>query len=287
MQKTSDRSLVAGGAWRQPSVYPTQPNVVVRCARAVVALLPLVAIATGCVTNPVTGRSSLNYFSADQDVQLGSEAFAEIKADPRIVKSGPQKAMVERCVQRLIAAIPAGQDPGYAWEVVVIDDDATVNAFALPGGKMAVYTGILPICQDETGLAVVMGHEIGHVTARHGTSRVSSQMSVSAPAALISSWLGGDPEATNYLLGIVADLGLKAYGRGDESDADHTGLIYMARAGYDPREATAFWGRMAQLGGGGPPEFLSTHPSHETRVERLTELMPEALAIYQGGSTAP
>jgi len=249
----------------------------------------LVALAlTGCATNPVTGRSSLNVFTPEQDVQLGSEAFAEIKAEASLVRSGPEKAMVERCMQRLVAAIPPDQDPGYAWEVVLIDEDETVNAFALPGGKMAVYTGILPICQTETGLAVVMGHEIGHVVARHGTSRVTASYGVQLASDLVGAWLGGDPQATAELTGAALNLSvLMPFGRGDESDADHTGLIYMARAGYDPREATAFWSRMAQLGGAAPPEFLSTHPSHETRIERLGELMDEAVAIYEGRASAP
>lgn len=273
------------------AVYPSRRGrAACGSGAAVAATLALAlgpAVSTGCVTNPVTGRSSLNVFSTQDDMKLGADAFAEIKADPRVVRSGPEKALVERCMQRLVASIPAEQDPGYPWEIVLIEDDATVNAFALPGGKMAVYTGILPICQDETGLAVVMGHEIGHVIARHGTSRLTSSLGAQTATGLLDGYLGGNAQAATELTNAVLGLGLLAYGRGDESDADHTGLVYMARAGYDPRESTAFWSRMAQLGGGAPPEFLSTHPSHETRVERLTALMPEAVAIYEGRASAP
>jgi predicted Zn-dependent protease len=242
----------------------------------------LALVLAACHTTPVTGRSSFNLFSTADDVQLGREAYGQVLSEARVVASGRDRDMVARVMQRLVAV---ADDAGYAWEVNLLADDATVNAFALPGGKMAVYTGILPVCQSETGLAVVMGHEIGHVVARHGTAR----MTTAAGANLLLSLLDlGDYAQLGQ---IALDLALRPYGRTQESEADEIGLIYMARAGYDPREAIAFWERMdAQSGGGGPPEFLSTHPSHETRVQRLTEKLPEALGAWRaagGGGGSP
>lgn len=216
------------------------------------------------------------------DAQLGDEAFRDIVNQSRLVTEGRDKRMVDRVMGRIVAV---ADDPGFTWEVVLIDDQQTANAFALPGGKMAVYTGILPITQDETGLAVVMGHEIGHVVARHGTQRMTQALGFEYAVQLATQAL----DAQDY-----SDLGRQfldvAFGlpfsRGHESEADHIGLVYMARAGYDPREAVAFWERMAAGTGDGGLEFLSTHPSHETRIADLKALMPDALAewqAYKGG----
>jgi len=164
---------------------------------------------------------------------------------------------------------------GFAYDVKLLQDDETVNAWCLPCGKMAVYTGILPVCQDEVGLAVVMGHEIGHAIARHGTQRMSTD-------SLAQSALGLLGEQNYQQLGAMAYEMLFSlpYGRKHELEADHIGLILMARAGYDPRKAIDFWQRMEALGGSSGPEWLSTHPSHGTRIEELNNLMPEAMAIY-------
>lgn len=245
---------------------------------ALVATLVL-GLGTGCQTTPVTGTRSFNLFSPQEDVELGREAYGQILAGQRIVTSGPELRMVERVCKRLVAV---SDDPGYEWEVTLIDDDSVVNAFALPGGKMAVYTGILPVCGSEAGLAVVMGHEIGHVVAQHGTQRMSRSMGAEAMLQFVN--LGDYQGLAEAGYSLLVEL---PYGRGDESESDHIGLIYMARAGYDPREAPRFWQRMASGSGGGPPEFLSTHPSHETRVADLQELMPEALAVYQRSQKAP
>jgi predicted Zn-dependent protease len=148
---------------------------------------------------------------------------------------------------------------------------------------MAVYTGILPVCKGETGLAVVMGHEIGHVVARHGTERMTLALGSSAALSLVN--LGDYAQLGQLALEYTLN---RPFGRDQESEADEIGLIYMARAGYDPREAIAFWERMESLGSGGAPEFLSTHPSHETRVKRLTAKLPEALEVWRaaGGGGA-
>ena len=233
-----------------------------------------------CQTTPVTGRSSLNLFSTQDDIQLGRQAFAQVLDSQPIVGSGREREMVERAMTRLTAV---SDDPGFEWQVELIDDDQTVNAFALPGGKMAVYTGILPVCQTETGLAVVMGHEIGHVVARHGTERISLTMPLDTLMQLVD--LGDYTSIASTSLDVLLNL---PFGRKQESEADEIGLVYMARAGYDPREAIAFWERMESLSqGGGPPEFLSTHPSHETRVERLKAKLPEALEIWKQSAGSP
>jgi predicted Zn-dependent protease len=183
-------------------------------------------------------------------------------------------------VGRLVAV---ADDPGaFEWEAKLVKDDATANAWCLPGGKMAVYTGILPYTQDDTGLAVVMAHEIGHAVARHGAERMTHSLGVESMLALA----GG--EGWSQYLGTAANLLVfMPWGRKQELEADHIGLIYMARAGYDPREAELFWQRMSEGKGGGPPEFLSTHPSDETRIKQIRDLLPEALEEYRAPGARP
>ena len=250
--------------------------------RSTVTLLfaaTLACLSVGCQSTPVTGRKALNFFSPQDDVALGREAYAQILEGADIVRSGRDFDMVNRCMQRLVAV---ADDPGFEWEVTLIRDDATANAFALPGGKMAVYTGILPICQSEAGLAVVMGHEIGHVVAQHGTERMSRSMPLEVALGMIDAG-----EYAQLAAGGIDLLLNRPHGRSQESESDHIGLIYMARAGYDPREAVAFWQRMNDLSSGAPPEFLSTHPSHERRIQDLQDLMPQALAELEGTGAAP
>lgn len=238
-----------------------------------------------CVTTPVTGKNAFLPIPVSQDLALGAEAYQQVLAQEKPIQSGREKEMVERVMQRLVAV---ADDQGYAWEVTLLDAPDTVNAFALPGGKMAVYTGILAVCKDETGdvengLAVVMGHEIGHVVARHGMQRMTQQMGLELVTSIFDA--GRYQELVGPLVSVAIQL---PFGRAHESEADHIGLVYMARAGYDPRAAPAFWERMSALGGSQTPEFLSTHPSHETRVAQLQELMPKALKEYeQARSTTP
>jgi predicted Zn-dependent protease len=239
------------------------------------ALLALLGSATACVTTPVTGRQALNGFSIDQDKSFGAEAYAEVLSTSKLKDGGPEYAMTKRCTDRLIAV---ADDPGFDWEVHVIDDPATVNAWCMPGGKMAVYTGILPVTADETGLAVVMAHEIGHAVARHGTERLTLEMGPSIAIQL----LGGENQALwataqQYILSMP-------WGRKQELEADRIGLIYMARAGYDPRKAVEFWQRMSEQSQGAPPVLLSTHPADSTRIAQLQELLPEAMQIWQASA---
>lgn len=254
-----------------------------RRATAWLAPLALVSLAA-CSSVAVTGRKQFNAFSVDQDKQLGAQAYAEIIGQSKVKDTGAEFAQVKRVTDRLIAV---ADDPGFEWEVHVIDDPATVNAWCMPGGKMAVYTGILPVTGDDTGLAVVMAHEIGHAIARHGTERMSTQ-GLSDVGMQIVGAVSETAAQYQELIGQAANLiAFMPWGRKHELEADHIGLIYMAKAGYDPRIAVDFWKRMAAQGGGAPPEFLSTHPSDETRIAQIEKLLPEALAEYQQASRGP
>ena len=248
---------------------------------AVVAGMTLVA----CQTVPITGRSQLQFLGERQELQMGLTAYQDtlkkekISGDPRL------NDQVLR-VGRRIAEATGKAD--YQWEFKVVDNDKMVNAFCLPGGKVAVYTGILPIARDDAGLATVMGHEIAHAIARHGGERLSQQLAVEGLVAAAAIGLAerDSNRATLYagLLGAGATVGvLLPYSRLQESEADRLGLIYMAKAGYDPRTAVDFWRRMAEAGKGRgkPPEFLSTHPADETRIRQIENWLPEALSYYK------
>jgi predicted Zn-dependent protease len=243
-------------------------------------LLPLAALVAACVTVPITGRQAFIPFTVEEDTPLGAEAYAEILSTEQEVTSGPQVKLVNDVMNRLVAA-SAEFDPGFEWQVKLLKADDVPNAFCLPGGKMAVYTGILPITQDEAGLAVVMGHEIGHALARHGAERMGQQL---VQAGIVESVNLVRPDWGQYAEAglLAADLLVtRPWGRDQELEADHIGLILMARAGYDPRNATSFWQRMSALGGGDTPQWLSTHPSNATRIAQLDARMPEAMAIFE------
>lgn len=232
------------------------------------ALLTLALAATSCQ----------NVFSLADDKRLGAEAYVLLLEQETLASPGPTTAMVEGVKARLVAAARI-EDPQVAnafdWEVKVIQNDEVVNAFCLPGGKMAVYTGILPVTGDETGLAVVMGHEIAHAIERHGTEAMTRQYGAEL---LIQILLEGTAQEWAGLGNSLLQL---SYGRDAELEADRRGLRYMARAGYDPRAAVAFWTRMAELSGGAPPEFLSTHPSNAHRINQIKSLLPEVIPIYE------
>jgi predicted Zn-dependent protease len=181
----------------------------------------------------------------------------------------------------------SGELQGYQWEFNLVEDDQ-VNAFAMPGGKVVVYTGLLPVAKNETGLSVVMGHEIAHAVAKHGNERMSQMLVQQMAGMSLAAALQSQPDTTRQLamaaFGVGSAVGfLLPYSRVQESEADHLGLMFMAMAGYDPREAVEFWQRMAaEKGGGSPPEFLSTHPADETRIQNIRQLLPEALQYYKG-----
>jgi metalloendopeptidase OMA1, mitochondrial len=251
---------------------------------ALVMALLAAGFVVACETVPYTGRSQLQFISSEQESQLGAQAFQQTLAKTKLSTDAAASEMVTRVGSR-IAAVTG--HPEYKWEYRLIQDDKQVNAFALPGGKVAVYTGILPITRDENGLAAVLGHEIGHVIARHGGERVSQQMLVNVGLETTMAALSrGNPatvQAVASLLGAGATVGvLLPWGRAQESEADHLGLILMAKAGYDPHAARDLWVRMAAAskGSGKPPEFLSTHPSEPTRIQQIEAWMPEAMQYY-------
>jgi metalloendopeptidase OMA1, mitochondrial len=238
------------------------------------------AVVGGCETVPVTGRSQLQFVSSAEETQMGTEAYKDVLAKAKISTDPAANALVRRVGTRIATATGRTDLP---WEFTVIDDANTVNAFALPGGKVAVYTGILPMTRDETGLAVVLGHEVSHVMARHSAERMSQQLTLQYGAEAVGAVLGVSPDLTKAGAGILVSAILLPWGRKQESEADHLGLIYMAKAGYDPQAARDFWARMADVSKGQsrPPEFLSTHPSDETRVHQIEGWLPEAMQYYK------
>jgi predicted Zn-dependent protease len=235
-------------------------------------------------TNPA-GRTARMGLNEDQETQLGLQSYQQVLQTSDTIDAGPEYELVRRVASRLAAA--TGQDgAGFDWRVSLVRDPQ-VNAFCLPRGKIVVFTGILPVAKTEAGLATVMGHEMAHATARHGSERVFQQKATQTLLTGVQFSLGDmsyeQQRAIMGAIGAGAQYGiLMPFGRDHESEADAIGLIYMARAGYDPREAVAFWQRMDEHAGGqNPPEFMSTHPSHDTRVQRLKELMPAAMEEYQ------
>ena len=247
-----------------------------------VLLLVLAIAPLGCETVPYTGRRQLQLVSADEEAQMGVQAYQEIVGKQTLSTDTQANAMVQRVGSRIAAVSGVSAQ----WEFRVIQDDKQANAFALPGGKVAVYTGILPITRDEAGLAAVVGHEIAHVLARHGGERLSQQMGVQTVTQLLAGMASSNPATVQLVsaaLGAGAQVGvLLPYGRAQESEADHVGLILMAKAGYDPRAAAELWKRMAEAARGQrPPEFLSTHPSEATRIQQIEGWLPEALTYYR------
>ncbi|HEU5091464.1 MAG TPA: M48 family metallopeptidase [Nitrospira sp.] len=255
----------------------------------------------GCETNPYTGRSQLLMTSVGQEMQMGAQAYNQVKSDPKMRPSQDPREVepVKRVAARIVEAAKrskyAEMAQQFQWEVTVIKDDKTANAFALPGGKMAVYTGIFPMAKTEAGLAAVMGHEVVHALARHGAERMSQGQVANIGLQVVGAAVGissKNPvlgQATMAALGVGTQVGvLLPFSRKHESEADYVGILLAADAGYDPRESVALWERMAQVsGGGGQAEFLSTHPSHDTRIDQLKEWMPEAMAIYQRRTAMP
>ena len=232
-------------------------------------------------TNPETGRTARLGLSADQETAIGLQGFHKVTVQSRVISSGPAYDQVMRVSKRLAAAI--GNDEHFDWQVAVLESPEQ-NAFCLPGGKMCVYTGILPITRSDAGLAVVLGHEMAHATCHHGAERVLHQNLTQTAMLGLQGSLGdldyGQQRALMGLIGAGAQYGvLLPFSRSHESEADHLGLKYMVRAGYDPEEAAKFWTRMAEsTTGKGTPEFMSTHPLHETRIRQIQEWIPEVVA---------
>lgn len=253
-------------------------------SRIFTALLSAALVA--CATSPL-GRSQLMLVSDAQMDEMGVAAFEQLKTEQKISGDSRSKAYVN-CVALAITSVLSEEEGAGEWEVQVFEDDSA-NAFALPGQKIGVHTGLLKVAKDQNQLATVVGHEVAHVLARHGAERVSAQVASQGGAQLLGAVVGaaGNPASplnglAMQALGLGVNLGVMAYGRSHESEADLYGLDLMARAGFDPRASVPLWQNMAAASEGPrPPEFLSTHPSPETRIDDLNERIPQALPIAQ------
>ena len=255
------------------------------------ALMLALLIIQSCATVPVTGRRQLSLVSNSEIIAESAAQYEQVLNESKLGTDAQQVEMVKRVGNKIKVAVEsymqtkglASQLEGFNWEFNVIQDDKTVNAWCMPGGKVAFYTAILPICKDEDGVAVVMGHEVAHAIANHGRERMSQSMLQNGLLTSLGAAMGQNPSQTSQLLlqavGAGTNIGLLKFSRDDESEADHIGLIFLAMAGYDPTTAPKFWERMSALSGGQQPlEFLSTHPSHETRIRDLQGWIPEALS---------
>jgi predicted Zn-dependent protease len=251
-------------------------------------------IISACASVAVTGRKQLSLVSNAEIIPVANQQYDEVLKKGPLSTNQEQVQMVKRVGVRIQKAVEeymaakglSSELSGFAWEFNLIDDPKTVNAWCMPGGKVAFYTGIIPICKDETGIAVVMGHEVAHAIANHGRERMSQQMLAQYGLGTLGAVMGQNPTAGKDLLmqavGAGTNIGMLKFSREHESEADHIGLIFMAMAGYDPNEAPKFWERMTAAGGGQePPEFMSTHPSHTTRIKDLKGWVPEAMAVYK------
>ena len=243
-------------------------------------------LSSGCRTAPVSGRRQMLIIPESQEISMGLTAYEETLSEEPISENQEIIAMVNRVGQRIAAV---ADKPEYDWEFRVIAKDV-MNAFALPGGKVAVYEGILPVCQDEAGLAVVMSHEVAHAIARHGGERMSHEMGVKGLGGIVKTvsqkkTSEATTEKVMQAYGAASKYGvILPYSRKHESEADAIGLILMAKAGYDPSVAPEFWERFSSQNGEKPPEWLSTHPADARRAADLRELLPEAMKYYEAAS---
>ncbi|SFC70229.1 Peptidase family M48 [Parapedobacter composti] len=263
--------------------------------KKITSLLLIATIAASCATVPLTGRRQLSLVNEAEIQQQAALAYRDFLGDSKtkVVKGTAQAEMVQRVGRNVASAVTRFlQENGYAnqydfqWEFNLINEDQ-INAWCMPGGKVAVYTGILPVTQNEAGLAAVIGHEVAHAIAKHSAERMSQSILAQAGGVAVdvatAEKSGTTRAVLNTAYGLGGQLALLSYSRNQESEADRMGLVFMAMAGYDPHEAVRFWERMAQAkqGQGAPPEFLSTHPSDARRINNIQRLIPEAMAYYK------
>ena len=261
--------------------------------KKIISFFVAAVMMVACTTVPITGRRQLNLVSDAEMQQQSYAAYRQFLSENKLSRDPQATAMVKRVGQRIQRAVEQymaanglqNELAGFDWEFNLVQDDQ-VNAFAMAGGKTVVYSGLLPVAQNETGLAVVMGHEIAHAIAKHGNERMSQALAQQFGGQTLAALAGSQPGAASGLIktvyGVGSQLGLLKYGRQQETEADKLGLIFMAMAGYNPQEAIPFWQRMeAASGGQAPPEFVSTHPSAGTRQRTLQQYMPEAMKYYK------
>jgi predicted Zn-dependent protease len=262
--------------------------------KTVVVIAAAVATLVACHKNAITGSNNLTLIPESELIGMSKTEYQTFLAQhPPLPASDERVQLVRRCGQRIQKAVEeyyaqkklSSELEGFAWEFNVVDEN-TVNAWCMPGGKVVVYTGLLPVTGDEQSLAIVMGHEIAHAIARHGNQRMSQGLLVQLGGAALSVALSQKPQVTQQLFqqayGVSTTLGVLSYSRKQETEADKMGLVFAAMAGYNPEAAINFWQRMAeQSKGQAPPEFLSTHPSDERRINDLKKFMPEAKKYYR------
>jgi len=245
----------------------------------------------GCSSVPITGRKQLSFIPASEMNSLAATSYRETLASSKLSTNAEQTAMIKRTGERISKAVDQYLADNkiantFQWEFNLIDDP-TINAWCMPGGRVAFYTGILPICQNEAGIAVVMGHEIAHAVANHSSERMSQEMLAQLGGTVLATAMQEKPQVTQQLALSVFGVGTQVFGilpysRLHEFEADKLGVIFMAMAGYNPNEAPMFWERMQSLSGGGAtPQFLSTHPSDEKRISELKAAIPEAMKYYK------
>lgn len=245
----------------------------------------------GCGSVPITGRRQLMLVSDQEVISLSLQQYQDYIRTATTITGTPEAQMVQRVGMRIAKAVEtflknngaSSEIQNYAWEFKLVKDNS-INAFAMPGGKVVVYSGLLPVTQNEASLAVVIGHEIGHVVAKHAHERISQQLALQAGSELAGELLGGvaATQIGQTVFGLGAQMGVMLpYARKQEYEADELGLIFMAMAGYDPQVAIPFWTRMAQSSQGGKiPEFLSTHPTDAKRIDNMEKILPKALKYY-------
>lgn len=246
-----------------------------------------------CNNVPITGRQQLNLYPESEMIAMSLTSYSEFMKQNKLSNNSAQTAMVKNSGLRIEKAVEkfmserglSNNLKGYKWEFNLVENNEP-NAWCMPGGKVVVYSGIMPVAKDESGLAVVMGHEIAHAIARHGNERFSQDMLIQMGGVALDVALQNKPQTTRDLwmqaYGVGSTVGVMLpYSRSHETEADKLGLIFMAMAGYDPNTAIAFWQRMEALGGGNPPEFLSTHPSSGRRIKDIKSYLPEAMKYYK------
>jgi predicted Zn-dependent protease len=265
--------------------------------KTVYTLLIFACLVAGCAINQITGRNQLSLVSESELQLMATNQYKTFLKENKVLNPGSSReaAMVDRIGLRITKAITKYFDSegkgsvldGYVWEFNTVESKEA-NAWCMPGGKVVVYTGILPLTQNETALAIVMGHEVAHAIAKHGNERMSQAMVQQLGGMALEVALAQKPQETQDIFmtsyGIGSQVGaMLPWSRQQETEADQYGLIFTAMAGYDPQEAIPFWQRMSAMSQGSPPEFLSTHPSDETRIRKLKKFMPEALKYYTPG----
>jgi predicted Zn-dependent protease len=261
-----------------------RPLIAVVLAVVVVAVL---ALGAHRQKTPVTHRSQRVGLTDREQMQLGAQQYAKTLAENRanVIVSGPAYKQVQR-VARRIEAVASGDKPAFVWKVTLLRKNEA-NAYCLPGGKIVVYTGILPLVGNDAGLATVLGHEVAHATAEHAAERIEREHLTSVAEMILAGGVAFTPGQyvrVRALLGVGGEAASLHFSREQESEADHIGLIYLARAGYDPHQAIAFWQRMRRASNGkAPPEFLSDHPSDAHRIQRIESWMPEAESAAKSG----